>query len=68
VVEVSPLLPEDSWNYFCLDGVRYHNHALTLVWDRDGSRYGRGAGLTILINGKVAAQSANLAPLTAKLP
>jgi hypothetical protein len=68
VVEVSPLLPEDGWNYFCLDGVRYHNHALTLVWDRDGSRYGRGAGLTILINGKVAAQSANLAPLTAKLP
>jgi hypothetical protein len=68
VVEVSPLLPEDSWNYFCLDGVRYHNHALTLVWDRDGSRYGRGAGLSILINGKVAAQSANLAPLTAKLP
>jgi hypothetical protein len=68
VVEVAPLLPENIWDYFCLDGVPYHNHMLTIIWDRDGSRYHRGKGVSLLADGKEIARSDKLEKLTAKLP
>ena len=68
VVEVYPLLPDNTWSWFCLDDVRYHGRDLTILWDRDGTRYHRGAGLQILVDGQVVARSARLEPLQAKLP
>jgi hypothetical protein len=67
-VEIWPLLPLGTWNYFCLDGVGYHGHILTIVWDRDGSRYGRGKGLIVLADGKEIAHGEKLEKLTGKLP
>ncbi len=68
VVEVAPLLPAEAWGWFCLDGVPYHGHELTIIWDRDGKRYGRGAGLTVLVDGKTVAQSKRLERVTGTLP
>ncbi len=51
-VEVNPLIPEDKWDWFCLDNVLYHGHNLTIIWDKDGSRYHQGKGLSILVDGK----------------
>lgn len=68
IVEVAPLLPPDAWPWFCLDGVRYHGRDLTILWDRDGTRYGRGAGLQVLVDGKVVAQSAQLERVIGQLP
>ncbi|HEY1790771.1 MAG TPA: glycosyl hydrolase family 65 protein [Verrucomicrobiae bacterium] len=68
IVEISPLLPDGVWDYFCLDGVNYHGHSLTIVWDKDGARYHRGKGLILFANGKEIARAAKLKPLTAKLP
>jgi len=68
VVEISPLLPPDTWDWFCLDGVKYHGRMLTVIWDKDGHRYGRGAGLRVLANGKQIASSEKLARITGKLP
>src|SRR5262249_21138967 len=45
VVEVNPLLPPGKWDWFCLDRIPYHGHDLTIVWDKDGRRFNRGAGL-----------------------
>jgi hypothetical protein len=67
-VEVWPLLPAGTWDWFCLDGVKYHGRMLTILWDQDGSRYGRGAGLRVLANGKEIAKSDKLQLLTGKLP
>ena len=67
VVEVNPLVP-DQWAYFALDDVAYHGHRLTILWDRDGTRYHRGAGLTILADGQPIAKSATLGPLRGNLP
>jgi hypothetical protein len=67
-VEVHPLLPEDTWDWFCLDGVSYHGRTLTILWDRDGKRYGRGQGLIVLADGKEIARGKKLAMLTGKLP
>jgi hypothetical protein len=68
VVEINPLLPPDTWDWFCLDGVKYHDHMLTVIWDKDGSRYGCGTGLRILAGGKEIAHSDTLERITGKLP
>jgi hypothetical protein len=60
IVEVNPLLPEHTWDYFCLDNVLYHGRILTIMWDRTGRKYGRGAGLTVLVNGKKLVQAKTL--------
>jgi hypothetical protein len=67
-VEVDPLIPAGSWNWFCLDGVSYHGHQLTIVWDHTGQHYWRGAGIAIWADGKQIAHSANLSRITGNLP
>jgi hypothetical protein len=67
-VEVDPLLPPGAWDWFCLDGVRYHVHVLTVIWDRSGLRYRGGKGLRLMADGKVIACSDRLGRLTGKLP
>jgi hypothetical protein len=66
-VEVYPLLPEKTWDWFCLDGVIYHHHTLTIIWDRDGKRYSHGQGLTVLADGKPIAHRDHLGKLSGKL-
>ena len=68
VVEIFPLLPAGTWDWFCLDGVAYHGRTLTIVWDRTGEKFHRGAGLTLLADGKLLAHTAALTRLTARLP
>jgi len=67
-VEVDPLLPDGTWDWFCLDGVNYHGHTLTILWDKDGQRYGRGKGLIVLADGKKIAHASKLMQLKANLP
>jgi hypothetical protein len=66
-LEVNPLAPDD-WPYFALDEVAYHGHRVSVVWDRDGSRYGRGAGLTLLADGRRIANASRMGRLKAALP
>jgi len=68
IVEVNPLLPDDTWDYFCLDNIRYHGKDLTIVWDKTGMRYDKGKGLIVLAGGKRIAQSDTLKRITGKLP
>lgn len=68
VLEVAPMLPPGRWDYFALRDVRYRGHDVSIIWDRDGRRYGGAAGLSILVDGKSAAHRAQLGPLTARLP
>ncbi len=65
IIEVNPLVPEGTWDYFCLDGVRYHGRTLTILYDRTGTRYRRGAGLQVLVDGQRVARSDSLQRLTA---
>jgi hypothetical protein len=67
-IEIDSLLPTKAWDWFCLDGVPYHGHRMTVIWDRDGKRYNRGAGLAIWVDGKSIAQSPALGRLTGALP
>ncbi|MFJ5986023.1 MGH1-like glycoside hydrolase domain-containing protein [Lentzea sp. NPDC092896] len=59
-VSIAPLVP-DSWNSFAVENVPYHGHNLTVLWDRDGSRYGKGAGLRVWVDGRLTHTQAGLA-------
>lgn len=67
IVEVNPLIPEETWDWFALDRVKYHGKELTILWDKDGSRYGRRKGLTVMADGIEIAHSPTLSKITAQL-
>ncbi|MBU6309619.1 MAG: PmoA family protein [Planctomycetes bacterium] len=67
VLEIHPLLPGDAWDWFCLEGVRYHGHDLTIIWDRDGTQYGREAGLSAWVDGRRVLHAPTLAPVSGPL-
>jgi hypothetical protein len=67
-MEIFPLLPAGTWDWFCLDGVRYHGRTLTVLWDKDGTRYHRGSGLMVLVDGKEIMHGSELSKTTGELP
>jgi hypothetical protein len=62
-VVVHPLLPAGSWTYFAVDGLPYHGHILTILYDPAGARYHRGRGLILLVDGRRAAARRDLGEL-----
>jgi predicted GH43/DUF377 family glycosyl hydrolase len=67
-VEINPLVPEGAMDYFCLDGVRYHDFNLTVLYDKTGKRYGKGAGVHVFADGEEIGSSPRLQWLRTKLP
>jgi hypothetical protein len=67
-VLLNPLVPENTWDYFCLDRIPYHGRTLTILWDKRGTRYGKGAGLHLLSNGNKIASAPALQKIEASLP
>lgn len=65
---LNPLVPPGLLTHFAVDHVLYHGHMLAIVWDEDGSHYGVGAGLRLLVDGKVVASSPTMTKLSASLP
>lgn len=55
-VVIDPLAP-DSWKFFALDGVRVLNRNISVLWDKDGSRYGKGRGFAVFVDGREAARA-----------
>ncbi|HEX8913619.1 MAG TPA: discoidin domain-containing protein, partial [Humisphaera sp.] len=64
---IDPLAPAE-WDYFAADDVPYRGHKLSVAWDRKGDRYGLGAGMRVLLDGKVIAESPTLTKLTVNVP
>jgi hypothetical protein len=67
-VVVNPLLPEDTWDYFCLEGVLYHGRTLTILYDKTGKRYDKGIGLRLFADGREIASRETLGRLSTRLP
>lgn len=67
LIVVDPLLPEGTWDWFCLDNIAYHGRTLAIVWDRDGARFGRGKGLRLFAEGKLIAHANGLERVTGTL-
>lgn len=69
VLEVNPLIPTgphstNAINYFCLENVPYHGHKVTILYDRDGRHYHKGAGLNIYVDGWRVVKSSPLEKIT----
>ena len=64
---VDPLVPP-TWRRFSLENVRYHGHDITVRWDADGTAYGKGAGLSVFVDGRLTAHSAEICRLKVSLP
>ncbi|MGH9607291.1 MAG: MGH1-like glycoside hydrolase domain-containing protein [Terracidiphilus sp.] len=64
---IRPLLPPGEWSYFAIDGLPYHGHFLTIVYDETGKHYHRGRGLAVYVDGRKLASRATLGPLEAEL-
>ncbi|MGC1304460.1 MAG: amylo-alpha-1,6-glucosidase, partial [Caulobacteraceae bacterium] len=72
VLEVDPLVPANPRDpqflpYFALQDAPYHGHLVSVVFDVDGQRYGRGAGLSVYVDGQRVAVSPHLGKLTARV-
>jgi hypothetical protein len=66
-IVIEPLLPSGRWSYFAIDSLPYHHHLLTILWDSDGSRYHRGKGMMLLVDGKQVATRKDLGALNYEL-
>ena len=47
-------ISDNSIKYFCLDGISYHGHKLTVLYDVNGTRYNYGKGITVFVDDKRA--------------
>jgi hypothetical protein len=64
---LEPLAPL-AWPFFAMENIPYHGHSLSVYWDHDGARYGRGPGFRLLVDGKLLASSNRLGRLEAACP
>ena len=42
-----PMIPE-SWSYFKISGVMHQGQKYTIIYDREGTRYGYGKGIHVM--------------------
>lgn len=61
-IEIHPLIPENQWDWFCLDNIKYHGQILTILWDKTGDKYERGEGFLVFMNGEEIYRSGSLSP------
>ena len=60
ILEIAPLIPKGKWDWFYLDKILYHGRMIMLRWDKDGKKYGQGAGFYIYVDGKEIHKSKKL--------
>ena len=65
-IEVNPLVPAGTWDWFALDNIPYHGHNVTIIWDKDGSRYHQGKGLTVMVDGGIVGNRADMGRLVCR--
>lgn len=66
-IEVDPLVPAEAWDWFCLDDLLYHGRHVTVVWDKTGAKYNRGAGLSVFVGDQRVAHAPTLTRVTGPL-
>ncbi|MBQ7474745.1 MAG: hypothetical protein IJS78_02355 [Clostridia bacterium] len=66
-LSVLPMFREDQLLYLCLDGAPCLGRFVTVVWDRTGGRFGRGRGLSVLVDGETVGRSDRIERIDVRL-
>ena len=64
---VNPLVPAEALPWWAADGMVLHGRVVSVLFDADGKKYGKGAGLKVWLDGKVVAQAETMRKLTVQL-
>lgn len=67
MLHVHPLIPKDTWDYFCLDNIMYCGKKITVMYDKYGTHYNKGIGLKVYINGEEVGSSKALTSIQVML-
>ena len=67
-VEVNPLVPEGTWDYFCLDQIRYHGRWLTILFDGPASGMARARACACVPMARRSLRRRSSARVTGQLP
>ncbi|GAA4736273.1 MGH1-like glycoside hydrolase domain-containing protein [Flavisolibacter ginsenosidimutans] len=67
LLAISPLVPQSKWNWFSLSKVLYHGKMIDIRWDKDGKKYGKGAGFFVYADGKELYHGKALQRVTVKM-
>ena len=62
-LEINPIIPEKTWDWFCLDGVSYHGQKISVLWDKTGLKYNKGKGFLVFVNKQPVAAAAHIGRL-----
>lgn len=49
-LKIYPIVPA-NWTYYALENLPYHGHLITVLYDKSGSRYNVGKGLSVFVDG-----------------
>jgi hypothetical protein len=60
ILTVNPLIPEDKWDWFCIDKILYHGKKISVLWDKTGTHYGKGKGFIIFVDGEPVSSAGKL--------
>lgn len=52
-IVINPLIPENTWDWFCIDGVSYKGKSVAIFYDKEGKKYNKGTGLFVFVDGKL---------------
>ncbi len=67
ILEINPLIP-DQWEYAALEDISYHGHLVSVIFDRDGTKFGCGRGLMVYVDRKLIGRSEHLRRMLFPLP
>lgn len=66
-IVINPLIPENSWDWFCIDGLNYKGKSLAIFYDKEGKKYNRGTGLFVFVDGKLMVRKDKIGKIKLKL-
>ena len=67
VLVINPLLPDNKWDYFCMENVPYHGRNITVLYDKNGTKYNNGTGFSVYVDGILAAHEDTYKEVTIQL-
>jgi hypothetical protein len=67
VLEISPLIPKGKWDWFFLDRLPYHGKMISILWDKDGSKYRKGKGYFVYVDGRLLFRSKKIEKIKMKM-